>query len=150
MRIRSFSEKDKIPVKHLVTQTLAEFGWKPDPKYDYDLDDPGKFYCNDRDRFWILEDDCQLIGTIAVKDLGDNKADLGKFFIKKPFRGKELGMKLMDYAINYCRSQNFNSIKIITDESLVVANALYRQKGFITINRPETGILELQLQLSES
>ena len=130
MQIRNFKKKDEIQVKKLVTVVLAEFGWKPSPKYDPDFYDLFDFYSVGKSKFFVMEDRNRIIGSVGIEDNGEGQAELRKFFLYKEYRGMGLGEKLVDHALSYSRRNYFKSIHILTDSSLTPAISLYRKKGF--------------------
>jgi putative acetyltransferase len=147
MRLRTFRKEDEIPVKKLVTEVLAEFGWKPDPKYDPDFNDLSAFYSGEKDNFFILEDKGQIIGTVAIKSRGKGRAELRKLFLKKDYRGKGLGEKLIDKALEFCQKNRFRTLDILTDGGLIQAISLYKKKGFKVVKKHKNGDFELRLIL---
>src|SRR5476651_593591 len=54
--------------------------------------------------FWGIFHNGEVIGTIALIDNGHQTGTLRKFFLKKEFRGKELGLgqKLFETLLAFC------------------------------------------------
>ncbi|OGM23497.1 hypothetical protein A2961_00465 [Candidatus Woesebacteria bacterium RIFCSPLOWO2_01_FULL_39_21] len=147
MHVRNLRKEDENLVKKLVTNVLAEFGWKPSSKYDPDFYDLFGFYRVGKSKFFVMENRNKIIGSVGIEDKGRGQAELRKFFLYKIYRGKGLGEKLIDHALSYSRRNRFRSIHILTDSKLVVAISLYQKKGFEIIKKHSNGDIELILNL---
>ena len=79
----------------LVTQTLREFGFEPDPELDGDLDDPGATYA----ALWIALADDQVAGSVALRDAGDGVYVLKRMYLDPSQRGRGIGKRLLATAL---------------------------------------------------
>src|SRR3954469_5197389 len=55
------------------------------------LDIPG-FYQQGKGNFWVAIAEGQVVGTIALHDIGSQQGALRKMFVKPGYRGKEHGV----------------------------------------------------------
>ncbi|AYL97503.1 GNAT family N-acetyltransferase [Mucilaginibacter celer] len=87
--------------------------------------------------FWGATYNKQLVGTIALIGISDNAGALRKMFVRKEYRGKELGIAqlLLDNLIDYCRQNNINAIYLGTVEVLKAAHRFYEKNGFTRIEK---------------
>jgi len=93
------------------------------------------FYCRDSGNFWIATDKGQLVGTIALIDIGNHQSALRKMFVRKDYRGKEkgLGQVLLDHVLNWCQEKNICEIYLGTFDKLAAARRFYLKNGFVEI-----------------
>ncbi|WP_131538423.1 GNAT family N-acetyltransferase [Pedobacter nototheniae] len=86
--------------------------------------------------FWGAKIDGELVGTIALIAIPEYKTGvIRKMFVKKDFRGKELGIaqKLFTTLIDYCHRNDFNEIYLGTKDVLQAACRFYERNGFVKI-----------------
>jgi GNAT superfamily N-acetyltransferase len=85
--------------------------------------------------FWGASYNEQLVGTIALIAIGNNAAALRKMFVRKDYRGKELGIAqlLLDNLVAYCRENDINAIYLGTVDLLKAAHRFYEKNGFTRI-----------------
>jgi GNAT superfamily N-acetyltransferase len=81
----------------------------------------------------------QLLGTIALLPIGHHAAALRKMFVRKEFRGKDLGIAqhLMNTLLDYCRERDISTIYLGTIDSMKAAHRFYERNRFIPIARPD-------------
>lgn len=89
--------------------------------------------------FWGAVYNDQLIGTIALIATGHNAGAIRKMFVKKEFRGKELGVaqQLFETLVDYCRKNNIADLYLGTVDMLHAAHRFYERNGFQRINKKE-------------
>jgi GNAT superfamily N-acetyltransferase len=82
--------------------------------------------------FWGAIREGELIGTIALMDTGHAAGALRKMFVKKEFRGKELGVaqQLLKILIDYCRGHAITDLYLGTVDMLKAAHRFYERNGF--------------------
>jgi len=86
--------------------------------------------------FWGARSAGQLIGTIALMDMGHQAGALRKMFVRKEFRGKETGVarRLLETLIAYSREKGITDIYLGTVDMLKAAHRFYEQNGFVRID----------------
>lgn len=90
-----------------------------------------KFVRNgEKGKIWIAECNGQIAGFIAIVGIDESKAQLRWFLIEPEFRGIGLGRRLVDQAMDYCRSQNYKHVLLWTFQGLDAACHLYAKQGF--------------------
>lgn len=82
--------------------------------------------------FWGAKSDGELIGTIGLMAVGHNAGVIRKMFVKKEFRGKELGVaqQLLEKLIAYSKEQGIADIYLGTVDMLKAAHRFYERNGF--------------------
>src|SRR5689334_627166 len=70
-----------------VAAKLGEFAKQYDPEKDY---------------FAVAEEDGQIVGSIAIHGLGEGRALLRWFLLHPSARGKGLGKRLFNDALDFC------------------------------------------------
>lgn len=60
-------------------------------------------------RFYIEEDGVE-IGEMTYAFVGDNIIDINSTFINEDYRGRDLGLKLIEKAVSFMRANNIKAI----------------------------------------
>jgi len=81
--------------------------------------------------FWGAFDGEELVGTIALIDIGHNAGTIRKMFIKDGHRGTGLAQQLLDTLLNYSRSKHISNLYLGTSAVLKAAHRFYERNGFI-------------------
>jgi GNAT superfamily N-acetyltransferase len=79
---------------------------------------------------WIAEHLDQIIGAIAIIKSDFECGQVRWFLVDPHYRGLGLGKELLSTAINFCRSQNYKRVFLLTISILPAARHLYQQYGF--------------------
>jgi GNAT superfamily N-acetyltransferase len=97
-------------------------------------------------RCWVIDDGKQLLGHVCVQlfeklpnpvNEPEAHAYLTNFYVVPEMRGRELGRKLLNKALSWCRAQGADAVILwATPES----KSLYRRCGFIE----STAILQVR------
>ena len=81
--------------------------------------------------FWGAFDGDELVGTIALIDIGHNAGAIRKMFIKDGHRGTGLAQQLLDTLINYSRQKHITDLYLGTSAVLKAAHRFYERNGFV-------------------
>jgi N-acetylglutamate synthase-like GNAT family acetyltransferase len=86
--------------------------------------------------FWGVKHEREVVGTIALIALGHNAGAIRKMFVKKEFRGKEMGIaqRLLETLLDYCRNHGITDIYLGTVDVLKAAHRFYERNNFERIN----------------
>lgn len=98
------------------------------------LDIPG-FYQQGSGNFWVAVSDREVVGTIALRDIGNRQGALRKMFVKPAYRGKEKGVagRLLDELILFATSAGVRDLFLGTIDQFVAAHRFYERNGFVQI-----------------
>lgn len=84
----------------------------------------------DRERIWLVEDQGDLVATIAIIGESADTAQLRWFLVAPEARGNGLGSGLLHEAIAFSRDAGYSKIILWTVSALTDAARLYRAAGF--------------------
>lgn len=112
--------------RSLVVDTLREFGFEPDPEIDPDLADPAVTYT----ALWVAVVGDNVIGSVALRDLGAGALELKRMYLRREHRGRGLGKQLLATALDFARANGARVIELDTSERMVTARRLYEAHGF--------------------
>ncbi|UUC44786.1 GNAT family N-acetyltransferase [Flavobacterium cerinum] len=95
------------------------------------------FYYQSGGSFWGAFRNGELVGTIALIKYADNEAAIRKMFVKKEYRGKELGIaqQLLDILLTYCRENGIDQVYLGTVSILEAALRFYEKNNFVRIEK---------------
>ncbi len=114
----------------LVRDCYAEYGQVIELEtLDADLLCIEEAYPPPRCTFQVLLDGGALIGSVAVKGVNPNEAELKRVFLDRRFRGRGLGKKLSLWAFQWAERQGIKVMNIWSDVLYETAHHLYRRLG---------------------
>jgi GNAT superfamily N-acetyltransferase len=113
----------------LVVDTLREFGFEPDAELDRDLDDPAGTYA----ALWIATAAGVVVGSIALRDLGDDSYELKRMYLHSSWRGRGVGKRLLATALEWARANSARVVRLDTTERMFAARGLYESVGFVQV-----------------
>lgn len=89
--------------------------------------------------FWGAMVDGELVGTIALIATGHQAGAIRKMFVKKDFRGKELGLaqQLLNQLIAYCKANQITDLYLGTVDKLAAAIRFYERNNFKQIKKTD-------------
>ena len=115
------------------------------PIDDEDLDHITEVYSG-RGGFWLAVSEDQVIGTVALKDMGDNTVKLKRMFVQSDLHGTGIGEALLQSALTHAQKQGFTKIVLNTNEHMTRAHHFYEKHGFKNIGKTGTQLhYELEL-----
>ena len=90
-----------------------------------------------KDGFWLAMADGRVEGSIAIDgiDAKEKGAHLRWFINSDLIRGKGVGRKLINLAVDFCTLKSYRKIYLRTFEGLDAARSLYESAGFRLINQ---------------
>ena len=102
-----------------------------------DLNEIPIFYQAGNGNFWIAKVEDNIIGTIALLDIGNGKSALRKMFVDRNYRGKEfgIGQKLLNNLIVWAKQKSITEIYLGTTEKFIGAQRFYEKNGFLEIQK---------------
>jgi len=113
-----------------------EFGLTITINQQLDLLDVETYYHQGGGNFWGAFMGNELIGTIALIDCGHSSGCIRKMFVKKEYRGKELGVaqQLLNTLLQYCSLRGITAIYLGTVHQLKAAHRFYERNGFTQLD----------------
>jgi GNAT superfamily N-acetyltransferase len=126
LEIVPFEPEHADGFRSLVVDTLREFGFEPDPDLDPDLADPASTYT----ALWVALAGGEVVGSVALRDLGDKELELKCMYLSPAHRGRGLGKRLLAIALEWARANAATVIRLDTSERMEAARRLYEAHGF--------------------
>ena len=86
-----------------------------------------------RDGFWAAVADGRLEGAIVIdgSETVGTEAHLRWFIVSDALRGQGVGNRLIETAMDFCRSKRYPGVYLWTFEGLGAARHLYEKQGFV-------------------
>lgn len=112
---------------------------------------PGKYVKPDG-RLLLSYHDERLAGCIALRKLEDGICEMKRLFAREEFRGRKVGISLIDHLIAEARSVGYSKMRLDTHPpKMGKAVKLYESLGFSSIlpyyNNPNDDVLFMELTL---
>jgi GNAT superfamily N-acetyltransferase len=136
-----------LPIQQIETGVAVTIQDQPDL---FDID---RVYNQPGGGFWgaIHLKDGELIGTIALISVGHNSGVIRKMFVKKEFRGKELGIaqQLFQTLIDHSHTKAISDLYLGTVEKLKAACRFYERNGFNRIKAEDLPAYFLRMPVDD-
>lgn len=91
---------------------------------------PGKYAPPDKGSLLIAYRGGQPAGCVALRDLGDNVAEMKRMFVLPAYRGLGIGRALADRAIADAKAAGYRRMRLDTSRRQAEAIRLYEASGF--------------------
>lgn len=109
-------------------------------------------YAMPRGRLLLAYVDDELAGCIALRDIGDNVCEMKRLYVRDNFRGKGIGIGLIEKLIADARLIGYRAIRLDTyPPKMGKAVGLYESNGFCEIepyyNNPHEDVLFMEKTL---
>jgi len=131
MTIRRFEPNDGEQVKKLILSILtSEYPFDKKAYSDSDLNNIPESYSGTRETFIVMDVDGSIIGTVGIKEESDDSALLRRLFVHGDFRGKGFGKKLIEEALQHCKTNNYKHVIFQGTNRMVQAIELCKKRGF--------------------
>jgi N-acetylglutamate synthase-like GNAT family acetyltransferase len=117
----------------------AEFGIPVTLLDQPDLNDIAGFYQHGNGNFWLALDGREVVGTVALLDIGEQQVALRKMFVAASHRGAEHGVarRLLDTAVAWCASRGVRDVYLGTTAQFLAAHRFYEKNGFSEVTCDE-------------
>ncbi|PCK84944.1 GNAT family N-acetyltransferase [Rhizobium sophoriradicis] len=136
IEIRPFVEGDADDVLSVILPIQREeFGIDITADAQPDLRVIPDFYQSGKGQFWVAVKDGVIVGTLGLKDIGNNQAALRKMFVASEVRGREHGVAalLLERMFAHARDAGLTDIFLGTTDKFVAAHRFYEKNGFTEI-----------------
>lgn len=104
-----------------------------------DLEAIAAFYQRGIGNFWVALSNEEVIGTVALLDIGNQQGALRKMFVHPGYRGSDRGVStgLLDTLLQWSRARGVKDIYLGTTEKFLAAHRFYERNGFHLIAAAE-------------
>ena len=115
----------------------SEFGIPITLEGQPDLRDIAGFYQHGTGNFWVALDAENVVGTLALLDIGNSQAALRKMFVARSHRGPEHGVAkaLLQTLLMGCRTHGVREVFLGTSAKFLAAHRFYEKNGFRELAR---------------
>src|SRR5215475_12604281 len=112
-----------------------EFGFSITSEDQKDLHDIPGFYRRGGGEFWVAVDGLEVVGSIALVDIGNAQGALRKMFVKQPYRGAphRLARRLLGRLLDHAAQRRIDEIFLGTTEKFRAAHRFYEKSGFTLV-----------------
>lgn len=138
VEISAFAPTERDAVTALIVKIQQdEFGIAITAQDQPDLSDIPGFYQSGAGGCWVAKLDGDIVGTIALKDIGEGQGALRKMFVAEQARGRELGVaaKLLGRLLEEARRSGITQIYLGTTDKFLAAHRFYEKNGFAEVTK---------------
>lgn len=138
IEIYTIAHKEEV-INLILDIQVAEFGIPITLDQQPDLNQVPEFYQTNKGNFWVAKIQDRIIGTIALLDIGNDKAALRKMFVHKNYRGQvyAIGQRLLHVLIDWTKIQGIKEIFLGTTAKFIAAQRFYEKNGFEEIEKKD-------------
>ncbi len=134
MIIRDYDPRDRDAVIALVSRVLGEFGFESNVAgVERDLREAHERYAGDRAGFWVLDDEGEVVGTVAIRPKDERTCEIKRLYLRPDARGSGLGQRLYEHAESFARRAGYERIWLDSSRRFTRARKLYERNGFVLL-----------------
>jgi N-acetylglutamate synthase-like GNAT family acetyltransferase len=135
--ISSFTDADQAGVLQVILPIQQqEFSIPVTAEDQPDLNAIPSFYQNGLGDFWVAKVNGCVVGTIALKDIGNRQVALRKMFVSAPYRGAHWGtaQRLLTTALTQAKERGVAQVFLGTTAVFHAAHRFYEKNGFTELS----------------
>lgn len=116
----------------ILTIQRDEYGFEITAQDQPDLLDVPGFYQVGAGGFWVARDGGDVVGTIALHDLGGGRGALRKMFVRASHRGAGHGVaqRLLETLLQAAAARGLHEVVLGTTDRFLAAHRFYEKHGF--------------------
>ncbi len=141
MNIRKIKPSDNLALATMIREVFIEHNA---PRHgtvysDPTTDDLYALFERERSVLWVAEEKEQIYGCCGIyptDGLEPGMAELVKFYLSAPARGKGIGRKLLEQSISSAAAFGYKSIYLESLPHFSKAIAMYEKQGFSKLSQP--------------
>ena len=140
IEIRPFVGSDVDDVFSVILPIQREeFGIEITADDQPDLSSISDFYQSGKGQFWVAVRNSQIVGTIGLKDIGNDQTALRKMFVAADVRGHEHGVaaRLLAELLAHAETEGIKDVFLGTTDKFLAAHRFYEKNGFGEVSRGE-------------
>ncbi|PLR41395.1 GNAT family N-acetyltransferase [Chimaeribacter californicus] len=125
------TDRDQV-IKVILPIQNQEFGIAITAEQQPDLSDIPGFYQCDGGEFWVARCGSEIIGTLGLKDIGNQQAALRKMFVTAAYRGRawSVAPQLLAALFRHAAEVDIRDIYLGTTDKFLAAQRFYEKQGF--------------------
>jgi N-acetylglutamate synthase-like GNAT family acetyltransferase len=140
VEIIRYSDAHLLGVRDLILPIQRdEFGIEITYEDQPDLQDVDGFYRKGCGDFWVAVDETEVVGSIALIDIGEGRGALRKMFVRRDHRGAAAGVaqRLLDCVLKHAVAQGLREILLGTTSKFLAAHRFYQKAGFELVDEAD-------------
>jgi GNAT superfamily N-acetyltransferase len=151
LKIREIAQEDNPEIKTIITSIMRDEFQESARAYSIDdVEDACSHYCGKNEVFYVAENDGHIIGTVGIKNDAPHTALLRRLFLKKEYRGKGYGAKLVHEALEFCRKHGYKKVIFRGTDAMRAAFKTclkngFKEKDILVLPHVKMFILELSI-----
>lgn len=113
----------------------SEFGLDIQAQDQPDILDVASYYQTGAGNFWVALTQGEVVGTIALRDIGNRQGALRKMYVKATHRGKEhaVAARLLERLVQSATEAQVQDLYLATTGQFAAALRFYEKNGFVGI-----------------
>jgi N-acetylglutamate synthase-like GNAT family acetyltransferase len=138
--IQPFENKYQSEVINLIERIqVEEFNIPIEEAQRQELQSISHSFQKNKGNYWVALLDGNVIGTIAVIDIGHRSFELRDVFLDKKYRGQstEFAKKLLSKVFDWAKEHEIDTIYLGTTLAFKAAHRFYEKHGFREISRED-------------
>jgi DNA-binding MarR family transcriptional regulator len=88
-----------------------------------------------RERCWIAERDCEIVGSVFLVARSKTVARLRLLYVEPAARGLGIGARLVSECVRFARQAGYKKVKLWTQSELDAARHIYKKAGFHVVEK---------------
>jgi N-acetylglutamate synthase-like GNAT family acetyltransferase len=140
VQIVPYEDRHLAGIRNLIVPIQQnEFGFSITYEDQKDLHDIPAFYRRDGGEFWVAVAGPEIVGSIALVDIGNAQGALRKMFVNAAYRGPQHGLarRLLERLLDHAGRHGIGEIFLGTTEKFRAAHRFYEKSGFERIDEAD-------------
>jgi N-acetylglutamate synthase-like GNAT family acetyltransferase len=136
---RQFDGSNQDQIGALISSIQrGEFGVTISLEDQPDLKNIAEFYQKGAGNFWVAVCNEEIVGTVALLDIGNSQAALRKMFVHPEFRGgRGVALNLLNSLLAWAKQHELREIFLGTTDKFHAAHRFYEKNGFMRLPKEE-------------
>jgi len=131
IKIRQITQEDNGAVKDLISSIMDDEFIESALSYATDdIENTCEHYNGKNEVFYLAEGAGHVVGTVGIKNDSPHTALLRRLFLKKEFRGKGYGSKLVQHALDFCKKHGYKKVIFRGTSAMAAAYKTCLKNGF--------------------
>lgn len=142
--IRRVTPEDQSQVVQLIHEIMEKEFKEDRAAYPtQDIESISQAYGKIGEAFFVAVVDHQVVGTAAIKKEDDRIALLRRLFVAASYRKQDIGLKLIDTALEFCDKMGYQEVVFKTTSKMQAAAKTCQKRGFVQRAKLQLGNVEL-------
>ena len=129
LQIHYYERKHQHSFETLNREWIEKYFSMEPPDYQI-LQDPEQHILSKGGNIFMASWNGKIVGTVAMKPVGEGTFELTKMAVNEEFHGKKIGRALAETAIAWAKDSGAKKIVLYSNTMLGPAMALYTRLGF--------------------